>query len=70
VRRSGQATIAGRRARTYEIAYTRRGRRLVDRVAFVLDGRREFQLTCRIEVDDPDGGTDACKRLRSSFRVT
>jgi hypothetical protein len=69
VRRSGQATIAGRRARTYEIAYTRQSRRLVDRVAFVLDGRREFQLTCRIDVDDPDAGSQACEMLRSSFRI-
>jgi hypothetical protein len=69
VRRSGQATIAGRRARTYEIDYTRDGRQLVDKVAFVLDGRREFQLTCRIQVDDSDTGTDACERLRSSFRL-
>ncbi|HET9675190.1 MAG TPA: hypothetical protein VFP31_10315 [Gaiellaceae bacterium] len=69
MQRSGQATIAGRRARTYEIAYTRQSRRFVDRVAFVLDGRREFQLTCRIDVDDPDAGTQACERLRSSFRI-
>ena len=70
VERSGQATIAGRRARTYEIAYTRQSRRLVDRVAFVLDGRREYQLTCRIDVDHANAGTDACERLRSSFRLT
>ena len=69
VRRSGQATIAGRRARTYEIDYTREGERLVDKVAFVLDGRREFQLTCRIQVAEPDTGSDACNRLRSSFRL-
>jgi hypothetical protein len=69
VRRSGQATIAGRRARTYEIDYTRE-EQLVDKVAFILDGRREFQLTCRIRVDEPDTGTEACDRLRSSFRLT
>lgn len=69
VGRSGQTTIAGRRARTYEIDYTRKGERLVDKVAFILEGRREFQLTCRIRVDDPDPGTDACDRLRSSFRL-
>ena len=69
VRRSGQATIGGRRARTYDIDYTREGRKLVDKVAFVLEARREFQLTCRIDVDDPDTGTDACDRLRSSFRL-
>jgi hypothetical protein len=70
VRRSGQATIAGRRARTYEIDYTREGEQFVDKVAFILDGRREFQLTCRIRVDEPETGRDACDRLRSSFRLT
>ena len=70
VGRSGQTTIAGRRARTYEIDYTREGESLVDKVAFILDGRREFQLTCRVRVDDPDAGTDACDRLRSSFRLS
>ena len=70
VGRSGQTTIAGRRARTYEIDYTREGERLVDKVAFILEGRREFQLTCRVRVDDPDPGTDACDRLRSSFRLS
>ena len=68
--RCGQATIAGRRARTYEIDYTREGERLVDKVAFILEGRREFQLTCRIRVEEPDAGTEACDRLRSSFRLT
>ena len=70
VGRSGQTTIAGRRARTYEIDYTREGERFVDKVAFILEGRREFQLTCRVRVDDPDPGTDACDRLRSSFRLS
>jgi hypothetical protein len=70
VGRSGQTTIAGRRARTYEIDYTREGERLVDKVAFILEGRREFQLTCRIRVDGADAGTEACDRLRSSFRLT
>ena len=70
VGRSGQTTIAGRRARTYEIDYTREGERFVDKVAFILEGRREFQLTCRVRVDDPDPGAEACDRLRSSFRLS
>ena len=69
VRRSGEETIDGRRARTYEIAYERDDSSIVDRVAFVLDGRREFQLTCRIDADDPDPGAAACDRLRRSFRI-
>jgi hypothetical protein len=64
----GQATavVAGRRARRYEIEYARSGRRLVERTAVVLAGRREYQLLCRVEA----GGDDsACRALLSSFRL-
>jgi hypothetical protein len=63
----GQATVivAGRRARRYDIDYARSGRQLVERTAFVLVGRREYQLLCRFEA----GGEDsACRTLLSSFR--
>jgi hypothetical protein len=63
----GQATVvvAGRRARRYEIRYVRSGRRLVERTAFVLVGKREYQLLCRFEA----GGDDsACRTLLNSFR--
>ena len=66
---SRDTTIAGRRARAYEIQYTRGDSSMVDRVAFVLEGRREFQLTCRIAADDPEPGTSACALLRRSFRL-
>jgi hypothetical protein len=65
---SRDATIAGRRARLYEIRYTREGEQMLDRVIFILVGTREFQLTCRIRVDEPEVGDDACARLLSSFR--
>jgi hypothetical protein len=64
-------TVAGRRARRYEIAFTRDGRSYVERLTFVLDGRREFQLLCRY----PGGREErpevdpACAALGSSFRL-
>ena len=61
--------IARRRARVYDIAYTRNGERRVERVAFVLNGRREYQLLCRWDSDDPDDGEEACMLLFSSFRL-
>jgi hypothetical protein len=59
-------TVAGRRARRYEIAFRRRGGDFVERITFVLDGRREYQLLCRYRV-----GADVrpCAALGSSFRL-
>jgi plasmid stabilization system protein ParE len=59
-------TVAGRRARRYDIAFARGGRSFVERITFVLDARREFQLLCRYPagVDEP-----ACAALGSSFRL-
>jgi hypothetical protein len=65
---SRDGTIAGRRARVYEIGYRRGATQLVDRVAFVLVGRREFQLTCRIAAERDDGER-ACDELFDSFRL-
>ena len=51
-------TVAGRKIRAYRFGSTR--------IAFVLSGRREYQLLCRLAPDgsDPDG---ACALLFSSF---
>lgn len=59
-------TVAGRRGRRYDIAFARGGRSFVERITFVLDSRREFQLLCRYPagVDEP-----ACAALGSSFRL-
>jgi hypothetical protein len=59
-------TVAGRRARRYDIGFARNGRQLVERITFLLDGRREFQLLCRYRAgaDEP-----ACAALGSSFRL-
>ena len=66
--RSTPATLDGRRARSYVIAYRRDGRAMEDRVLFLLRGRREYQLTCRILVDDDDADVEACDELKRSFR--
>lgn len=63
------SVIAGRRARVYDIVYSRDGGRRTERVAFVLDGRREYQLLCRWSSDDPEEGEEACSLLFSSFRL-
>ena len=59
-------TVAGRMARTYDIAFSRGGKDFVERITFVLDGKREFQLLCRY----PAGAEGrACAALGSSFRL-
>lgn len=68
--RSESTTLDGRRARSYLITYRRDGRAMQDRVAFLLRGRREYQLTCRILVDDDDADVEACDELTRSFRTT
>lgn len=61
--------VAGRRARVYDIRYERAGRKLVERVAFILRGRREYQLLCRWDAEEPRTGEDACAELFRSFRL-
>ena len=59
-------TVAGMPARQYDIAFTRKGKALVERITFVLHGRREYELLCRFEEgkDEP-----ACALLERSFRL-
>lgn len=59
-------TIAGRRARRYDIAYEHDGKQLVERLAFVLQGKTEYLLLCRY---DRGGDTDACDRLLATFTL-
>jgi len=59
VRTSETRTIAGRKARVYDIARTGED----ERIGFVLDGRREFQLYCR-------GAAGACDTLLGSFSLS
>lgn len=66
---SDSATLDGRRARSYVITYRRDGRAMEDRVVFVLHGRREYQLTCRVLVDEDNADVEACDELKRSFRL-
>jgi hypothetical protein len=68
--RSETATLDGRRARSYVITYRRAGQAMEDRVAFVLRGRSEYQMTCRVLVDEDDADAEACDELRRSFRLS
>lgn len=59
-------TVGGQRARRYDIEYTRDGKQLVERIAFVLRGKTEYLLLCRY---DRGGSTDACDRLLATFTL-
>ena len=67
--RSESTTLDGGRARSYLITYRRDGRAMEDRVVFLLRGRLEYQLTCRILVDESDSDVEACDELTRSFRT-
>jgi hypothetical protein len=55
--------VAGRRVRQYQLTHGE----LVDRLTFVLRGKREFLLTCRWRKQDAEPA--ACPQLASSFRL-
>lgn len=55
----------GAAARQYDLAFTRNGDRLVERITFVLKGRREYELLCRFKAGKDDS---ACTSLQTSFR--
>jgi hypothetical protein len=62
---SATRTVAGRRARSYDIEYERDGKQLVERITFVLRGKTEYYLLCRYD----GGDTDACDRLLATFAL-
>jgi len=66
VSRSRSITLAGQKARRYDVAYTSEGKELVERIAFVLRGKTEYLLLCRYE---RGGSTDACDGLLTSFKL-
>lgn len=68
--RSGTTTLDGDRARNYVIAFRRDGRPMQDRVVFLLRDVREYQLTCRILVDENETDVEACGEFKRSFRTT
>jgi hypothetical protein len=53
--------VAGRRAREYVITHGD----LVDRITFLLRGKRSFQLTCRWR--SGNAASDACDQLAATF---
>jgi hypothetical protein len=63
---SQTVTVAGQRARRYDIDYERDGKKLVERLAFVLRGKTEYLLLCRYE---RGGDTAACDRLLATFTL-
>jgi hypothetical protein len=64
---SSTTTLAAQPARRYDIAYESRGKQLVERVAFLFRGKREYLLLCRFE---QAGDAEPCDRLLRSFRLT
>src|SRR3954471_17450081 len=66
VAESKTVTIGRQRARRYDIDYERDGKRLVERLAFVLRGKTEYLLLCRYE---RGGDTAACDRLLATFTL-
>ncbi|HEY5662300.1 MAG TPA: hypothetical protein VIR59_16070 [Gaiellaceae bacterium] len=66
VRNMETVTIGGTQARRYDIEYTRDGKQLVERIAFVLRDKTEYLLLCRYE---RGGSTDACDRLLTTFTL-
>jgi hypothetical protein len=64
---SRTVTIAGSRARQYDIAYEQKGKKLVERLVFLLRAKTEYLLLCRYE---RGGDTRACALLLATFRLT
>ena len=67
VAESSTVTIAGRRARRYDVDYEHEGKKLVERLVFVLREKTEYLLLCRYE---RGGDTRACELLLATFRLT
>jgi hypothetical protein len=59
--------VARSRARQYDLAYTRAGAGLVNRITYVLRGKSEYYLLCRWPVEE--GQPPACDLLTSSLRL-
>jgi hypothetical protein len=59
--------VGGIRSRQYDVAYQKEGTGMIDRITFVLRGKREFYVLCRWPADE--GEPDACRLLQSSFAV-
>jgi len=58
--------VAGQNARSYDVEYERDGKKLTERITFVLREKTEYLLLCRYE---RGGRTDACELLLRSFKL-
>jgi hypothetical protein len=63
---SETVTLAGLRARKYELAFVRKGHAVVERLAFVLRGKREYQLLCRFRRGE---SAAPCEQLLETFAL-
>jgi len=59
--------VHGIRSRQYDVAYEKEGTGVIDRITFVLRGKREFYVLCRWPADE--GEPAACGLLQSSFSL-
>jgi len=59
-------TVGGQRARRYDVRYDGAGRKLTERITFVLREKVEYLLLCRY---DRGGPADVCELLLRSFRL-
>jgi hypothetical protein len=59
--------VGGIRSRQYDLAYSRAGSGLIDRITYVLHGTSEYYLLCRWPTDE--GEPAACAVLAASFRI-
>ena len=59
--------VAGIKSRQYDVAYSRAGSSLIDRITYVLRGKSEYYLLCRWPGDG--GESTGCDLLTSSFRI-
>jgi hypothetical protein len=64
---SRSVVVGGIRSRQYDVAYSRDGTGLIDRITYVLRGRSEYYLLCRWAADE--GESRACALLTVSFRI-
>jgi len=59
--------VRGMRSRQYDVAYEKDGTGVIDRITFVLRGKREYYVLCRWPADE--GEPAACGLLQSSFSL-
>lgn len=59
--------VAGISSRQYDLAYSRRGTGLIDRITYVLHGLTEYELLCRWPAKRAQ--TRACALLTATFRL-